>query len=241
MNRAVARLLRRLTSLTATAAAVVGGREALATVVPSSCPSVDPSPQTRDTAAATPKLVYGVARRGAVQLASHSSHSSHASHASHASHYSSAGGGGSSTYTASAPTPRPAANPAPASPRPQVHKIAAAVLAKLPKVRSHWPKEVKLKQKTFFRVYDQGRVVGLMTLDAGSVLRLIDVKPQHAVVRVGDGTSPIPVENTDLVERMGGEKKVLSLHDDPPSKTPPPPKKALPKDQKQPQGQPAHA
>jgi hypothetical protein len=103
------------------------------------------------------------------------------------------------------------------------------VLARLPKLRSHWPKEVTLTQKTFFKIYDEGRVVGLMTLDAGSILKLLEVKPEHAVVRVGESTSPIPVENTDLVERMGGEEKVLALHDDPPPKETPPPAASSPK------------
>jgi hypothetical protein len=120
----------------------------------------------------------------------------------------------------------------------EVRRVAAEVLAKLPKVRSHWPKEVKLKEKTFFSIYDEGRVVGMMTLDAGSVLKLIEVKPQHAVVRVGQSTSPIPVENTDLIERMGGEKNILDLRDEPPPKETPPPEATKPKTPDSPKSEP---
>jgi len=94
--------------------------------------------------------------------------------------------------------------------------LAADVLAKLPRLRSRWPKEVRLTQKTFFKIYDGNQVVGLTTLDEGSILKLIEVKPQHAIVRVGQSTSPVPVGNTDLVERMGGEKEILEMKDDPP-------------------------
>jgi len=89
------------------------------------------------------------------------------------------------------------------------------VLAKLPKLRSRWPKEIRLVKRTFFTIYDNGQVIGMTTLEAGSTLKLIEVKPQHAVVRVGESTSPVPVENTDLVERMGSEEAVLAMPDDP--------------------------
>ena len=232
MNPAVARLLHRLTSLATTTTAFASSHDAITTVVRSTNPSLDDSKESRlDTTISTPKLVYGAARQGAVQLASHashSSHSSHASHASHASHYSSSGSESAPAYTPPPPASPPPTAQKPAESKPEARNIASEVLAKLPKLQSHWPKELQLTKRTFFNIYDGGKVVGMTTLDAGAILQLVEVKPQHVVVRVGSSTSPVPVENTDLVERMGGEEDVLSLADDPQRQVTPPPESSKP-------------
>jgi hypothetical protein len=106
-------------------------------------------------------------------------------------------------------------------------------LAKLPKIRSKWPKQVTLKVKSYFQIIEDGRAVGIQSKEAGTVLDLVEVKPQHAVVFLEGGQSALPVEQCDLVERMGGEAAILALTDDPspalasPSKSANPPKSSV--------------
>ena len=174
---------------------------------------------------------------------SHSSHRSHSSHSSHYS--GSGGGGYSSpaqpsqpSYVAPAPAPRPApppppspAPPPPAPPAPPVTTtppagqlppveqpesgIIAEVLKKLPKVRSRWPATAKLTKATRFQLYEGDRVVGMFELTPGATIKVVEIKLQHAIIKLPMGNSPVPVLNTDIINVMGGVEKVLALPDDP--------------------------
>jgi hypothetical protein len=216
MKPAVQRLLQRLASV-ASAAALVNETHSVFADLPT-------GPNTRDgdgrVSAATaskarPKLVYGQKRQGAVRLADHQSHSSHASHSSH---YSGAGGG---DYV---PAP---VQPAPATPTQS--EIWSAVLQKLPRIRSRWPNIIVLKRATYFTILDGTQQVGFVSLNTGTKLHLIDIKPEHALVMVSDTVSPVPVENTDLVDQLGGMMAVLALTDDPaPPSADPNPNKGSP-------------
>ena len=176
----------------------------------------------------TGKLVFGSVRAGQTQLASHRSHSSHSAH------YSGSGGGYYPAPAATPPAPTPLA-PSPSypysppsqvtpTPEPRVQAptpapssaILADVLKKLPKVRSKWPKEAKLTKNTTFNLYDGGHLIGLIQINAGTKVRVIEIKLEHAVVEISTGQSPLPVINTDIVERMGGAAVILALPDDAP-------------------------
>lgn len=184
----------------------------------------------------TSKLVYGMAREGSADLLahrSHSSHSSHRSHSSHSSHYSGAGAPAPSVPIVT-PTPRPAPAPSPITPKaplvapkitppaPKTTNAVAAtagslldqVLKKLPKVRSKWPREVQLVKTTQFTMRDGGKEIGVMTLNPGTKVNLVEVKPEHAVILMAGSMSPVPVQNTDLIDRMGGLDAVLRLVDE---------------------------
>ncbi|MCU1329948.1 MAG: hypothetical protein JWN34_5318 [Bryobacterales bacterium] len=91
----------------------------------------------------------------------------------------------------------------------------ASVLAKLPKVRSRWPAQTRLTKATQFNLYDGENVTGVITLNAGSKVRIVDITTQHAVVIVGGNQSPLPVNQTDIIELMGGVPAILAMPDDP--------------------------
>lgn len=93
--------------------------------------------------------------------------------------------------------------------------ILAQVLAKLPKVRSKWPAEAKLKWDVKFNLMDGETVVGVISLNAGTRVKIATITPRHAVIRIGSTESPLPVTQTDLIELMGGLEKILALPDDP--------------------------
>jgi hypothetical protein len=90
----------------------------------------------------------------------------------------------------------------------------ASVLKKLPRVRSKWPKEAKLVKATQFNLYDGDNVVGVVSLNAGTRIKLIYITLAHAVVRIGSTESPLPVNSTDIIELMGGPTTILALPDD---------------------------
>ena len=69
---------------------------------------------------------------------------------------------------------------------------------------------------------DGDKVVGVIRLEAGTRIKIVEIKPEHAIVRVGATESPVPVVQTDLVELMGGAAKVLALPDDPVAAKPAP-------------------
>ncbi len=94
----------------------------------------------------------------------------------------------------------------------------ANVLKKLPRVRSRWPAQVKLTKSAQFNLYDGETVAGVITLNAGTTLRIVDINLQHAIVRVGSAQSPLPVTYTDIIATMGGTEKILALPDDAPPK-----------------------
>lgn len=224
MHPKIAVLLRRLLPLVSTAPAVAT-ESTLADLPPSS-----PHPDNTAVQAHTPtvkKLVYGLARAGHKLLATHRSHSSHSSHRSHSSHYSGSSGGGSSyPSTTPAPAPTPPAKterpPAPAKAKAEesapVAPDLARVLAKLPKVRSQWPAEARLTKVTQFTLKDGDKDVGVIRLEEGTRVKIVAIKLEHAVVRIGATESTIPVPNTDLIERMGGAEKILALPDEPETK-----------------------
>jgi len=91
----------------------------------------------------------------------------------------------------------------------------ADVFRKLPKIRSRWPQEAILKAKCHFNLRDGEKVVGIIELDAGTRVTILDIKLQHMVVRIGATESPLPVIKTDIIERMGGAAKILGYPDDP--------------------------
>jgi hypothetical protein len=91
---------------------------------------------------------------------------------------------------------------------------SAPLLSKLPRVRSKWPKQVTLKARSYFQIVSEGARVGMLSKEAGTVLDLVEVTPQHAVVRLDEGQSQLPVERCDLIERMGGEAAIFALADD---------------------------
>jgi hypothetical protein len=88
-------------------------------------------------------------------------------------------------------------------------------LAKLPRLRSHWPKTVTLKARSYFNIVENNRPLGIQTVDAGTAVTLVEVKPEHAIIIVQGSKTPMLVEQCNLVELMGGELAILSLPDDP--------------------------
>ncbi|HRE83582.1 MAG TPA: hypothetical protein PLN52_21230 [Opitutaceae bacterium] len=226
MNSTVAKLLRRLASI----AAVSGGASAASSdsEIGGSAEASGSSEKTWTTndVPARGKLVFGKARRGHEHLIAHRSHSSHSSHRSHSSHYSSRSSGGSgytaprsssgssSVYVAPAtiapsPTPKPTTPPV-GAPAIKINDV----LKKLPRVRSHWPKEVTLNRVTKFNIVEGGKVIGVIELHAGTKVRLVEVKPEHAVIALVTGNTPLPVDYTTLIEQMGGPEKILALPDE---------------------------
>lgn len=111
------------------------------------------------------------------------------------------------------PTPKPTTPPAPVPVAAPAIKTTD-VLKKLPRVRSHWPKEVTLNRVTKFNIVEGGKVIGVIELHAGTKVRLVEVKPEHAVVALVTGNTPLPVDYTTLIEQMGGPEKILALPDE---------------------------
>lgn len=213
----IERLLGRLAALVAT---VGSTQSAVATPSPESRDENSADALRKDETSSVAKLVFGRKTKTSMVLAAHASHSSYASHSSHASHYSGSSGG----YTPPSPSPPPAVAPAPV-PRPApvsspplppvLNRPSSAVLAKLPKVRSHWPKQVRLKAATYFNIMVGGRLAGARSVDAGTMIALVEVRQQNAIVFVEGAESPLPVERCDLVERLGGEDVILAWPDEP--------------------------
>lgn len=102
-------------------------------------------------------------------------------------------------------------------PQVEPNQMLSDVLAKLPKVRSKWPKEVVLPKAQSFNFMEGDKVVGVVQTEAGAKVALIEIKPEHAVIRFAGAETPMPVMKTDIVMQMGGAKKILALPDDPPS------------------------
>lgn len=231
MNAKVAQLLHRLSSFAVATVAFAGSQRAEAALGPKPEPSTDGNTfLQQESTSSIPKLVFGIARKGAPTLLAHSSHSSHrshSSHSSHSSHYSGSSGGSSyPSYTppaapppAPAPSPRPpsysAPAPAPTPPKPEPAKPSDAVLEKLPLLKSKWPREVTLLKKTYFNFYTNGRMAGIFGVDPDTVVSLVTVKKEHIVVKVSASESPVPFEYTDIVKRMGGEAAILAMADEP--------------------------
>ena len=92
--------------------------------------------------------------------------------------------------------------------------LKSEVLRKLPRIRSRWPKQVKLTKDVRFTLYEGERPVGIVGMKAGAPLTLLNVKVEHAIVQVQNSESPLPVLNTDLIEQLGGHAAVLALPDD---------------------------
>lgn len=186
----------------------VAGNFAPAQPAPSAAP---PEREIQQSGKSVAKLVFGRLHGSREFLAAHSSHSSHRSHSSHSSH--------SSHYSGtSAPAPRSNYVPASTLPEPvPIVRPLPEVLRKLPNLRSHWPKTVRLKQRVSFNLVNNGAPVGITSMEAGAVVRLIEVKPQHAVVLVQGSNVPLPVEQSDLIEQMGGASTILLLKDDAPA------------------------
>lgn len=90
------------------------------------------------------------------------------------------------------------------------------MMRKMQRIRSRWPGDVLIKKESYFALKDGGEDVGYISLKAGTKLHLIEIKPEHAIVVVADAICPVPVENTDLVDRLGGISGILALPDDPP-------------------------
>ena len=229
MNPAVGRLLRRLFTTVASASAVVDSRAVVAPMDAHFRRRDDSTNLERTEEDTAPKLVYGVARRGQPELLAHGSH---VSHSSHASHYSGSGGGSSAPSAPIAPVaPPPATIPAPVKPvaqKPVTPPIvqqetpAAApnalvdeVMRKLVRVRSKWPREVKLTKNTQFNIFDGDKVIGVVGLNAGTKVKLNEIQFRHAIIAVANSRSPVPVSNTDIIESMGGASAILALPDDP--------------------------
>ncbi|WP_198529890.1 hypothetical protein [Geminisphaera colitermitum] len=97
--------------------------------------------------------------------------------------------------------------------------VLSQVLKKLPKIRSRWPEEVRLTKVSRFNILDGSNVIGVVQFNAGTKIRLLEIKPQHAVVKIATGESPLPVLNTDIIEQLGGAQKILAFPDDPPVET----------------------
>ncbi len=98
----------------------------------------------------------------------------------------------------------------------------AQLLAKLPKVRSKWPSEAKLVKATDFSLMDGEKIVGVINLNAGTRIKIVEIKLEHVIVRIGATESPVPVMQTDIIERMGGAAKILALPNDPEAPKPAP-------------------
>ena len=90
----------------------------------------------------------------------------------------------------------------------------AQVLRKIPKVRSKWPSETKLKRAVKFNLMDGDTVIGVISLNEGTKVKIVDINVQHAVVTFGSSQSPLPVTQTDIIELMGGAERILALPDD---------------------------
>jgi hypothetical protein len=229
MHTSVTRLLQRLLPMFAGATLASESKAGVAFVDPSTVPQEPDLGVARIDQPQTQKLVFGTARQGQPQLLGHSSHSSHSSHSLHSSHYSGSSGGSYTPYVAPPPpTPPPSkpvvVTPAPKpTPKPEVASTPAAamlpemasVLAKLPKIRSHWPAEAKLTKATQFNLNDGDKVVGVITLNAGAKFKILSITSQHALVMVAGNQSPLPVNQTDIIELMGGPATILALPDDP--------------------------
>ncbi|MEO6993959.1 MAG: hypothetical protein ABI273_10040 [Lacunisphaera sp.] len=223
MNTSVARLIRRLLPVFASAA-VAPQSKAVVSLPPSHNDQMGNEPVIlRQEELKTNKLIFGTARAGNPQLLAHGSHSSHSSHSSH---YSGSSGRGSYTPPAQTPPP-PQETPTKVAPKPEKQPPSAAdtapemanVLKKLPRVRSKWPKEAKLTKATQFNLYDGNSVVGVISLNAGTRIKIIEITLAHAVVRIGSTESPLPVNSTDIIALMGGAPTILALPDDSPAET----------------------
>lgn len=79
--------------------------------------------------------------------------------------------------------------------------------------------EVRLTKVSRFNILDGSNVIGVVQFNAGTKIRLLEIKPQHAVVKIATGESPLPVLNTDIIEQLGGAQKILAFPDDPPVET----------------------
>lgn len=226
MSPAVASLLRRLVSLVAGASAATQTNAALNESSASDTQDREQLGAIRTEQQRTSKLVFGKARHGAHFLASHRSHSSHRSHASHSSHYSGTSGGYRPAPSAppAAPPPPPRTSPPPLErkrdqPKPApaptvIDTTLAEVLKKLPKLRSRWPSQALLTKTAQFNLYEGDKIIGVVTLNPGTKIKILAIKPEHAIVRFGGHESPLPVPNTDIIDRMGGSEAILACPDD---------------------------
>jgi hypothetical protein len=89
-------------------------------------------------------------------------------------------------------------------------------MKKLQRIRSRWPQLIQIKKEIYFALREGDDDVGYISLKPGAKLRVVEIKPEHAIVVVGDAVCPVPVEYTDLLDRLGGIAVVLAMPDDPP-------------------------
>lgn len=246
MNDVVARLLRRLASFAAVAPAICSDAQAAEPESHDAKPQLADHHTGTISKLIFGRARAGQTMLASHRShSSHSSHRSHSSHYSGSGGGGSSTPSVPRTPTTTAPVKAPVSNgatasstlqraPAPESttkpPAPPPAVISAKqpglstndqelarVLAKLPTVYSRWPREAKLVRPTKFNIQEGGKIVGLISLDAGTKVRIVEIKKEHAVVRVGTVEAVTPVQDTNIIELMGGPAAILQLPDETPA------------------------
>jgi hypothetical protein len=92
-----------------------------------------------------------------------------------------------------APAPEPAVAEATVEEKPAVDPITWLLARK-----NLWPATVTLSQPREFSILIGGQIVGATELPSGTKVQLVEVKSNSVLVRYGDDTKAVPIDETDL-------------------------------------------
>ena len=92
-----------------------------------------------------------------------------------------------------APTPEPAVAEATVEEQPAVDPITWLLARK-----NIWPATVTLSQPQEFAIVVGGEIAGTTVLPSGTKVQLVEMKSNSLLIRYGDDTKPVPIDETDL-------------------------------------------
>lgn len=73
---------------------------------------------------------------------------------------------------------------------------------------------MKLLVRAYFQIIENGKVVGIKAKPENELLTLVEVRQENAIVLVDGSPLALPIEQSDLVTRLGGETAILAIPDD---------------------------
>jgi hypothetical protein len=92
-----------------------------------------------------------------------------------------------------APAPEPVAAEATVEQRPAIDPITWLLSNK-----NLWPASVTLTQPHEFAILVGGQIAGTTVLPSGTKVQLVEMRSNSVVIRYGDDTKPVPIDETDL-------------------------------------------
>lgn len=86
---------------------------------------------------------------------------------------------------------------------------------KLTRIRSHWPKEIVLREKCVLQEFAGGKLALPHSYAPGTAVRLISVENEGVVVMVDKSIGLVRLKQVDLVTCLQGITAILATADDP--------------------------